>query len=114
MCRPERTKVKLFVDLYRTDQQLRERAALLRMQLHQRDDPRGAGPVLAELFVRLNAVEQEAETLFKQLDNDSTKDSSGATAAQLARGIAHLRRAVDAPGPGAAAGAREDTKLGRS
>lgn len=102
-----RAKVSVFVELYMKNCQLREQAALLRLQLE------GSGPggqtkesagLLAELSARLAAVEEQAEALSKQLDDDSADAAAVATAAHLERKLTGLRRALDAlePGTGAA------------
>ncbi|WP_405736704.1 response regulator [Streptomyces sp. NBC_01537] len=121
-----RAKVSVFVELYMKNCQLREQAALLRLQL-ERDgsgggdragDDRsgrsgssnGAGAaakeavgLLAELSARLAAVEEQAEALSKQLD-ESTDTAAVATAAHLERKLNGLRRALDALEPGSGAG----------
>ncbi|WP_328916537.1 MULTISPECIES: response regulator [unclassified Streptomyces] len=101
-----RAKVSVFVDLYMKNCQLREQAALLRLQLEQ-GVPATAGsnggrePVglLAELSARLAAVEEQAEALSKQL-NESADGAAVATAAHLERKLTGLRRALDALDPG--------------
>ncbi|HEY9374352.1 response regulator [Streptomyces sp.] len=99
-----RAKVSVFVELYMKNCQLREQAALLRLQLE------GGGPgghasqsagLLAELSARLAAVEEQAEALSKQLDDDSADAAAVATAAHLERKLTGLRRALDALEPGA-------------
>ncbi|WP_418959476.1 response regulator [Streptomyces tritici] len=96
-----RAKVSVFVELYMKNCQLREQAALLRLQLEG-----GAGPakesagLLAELSARLAAVEEQAEALSKQLDDDSADAAAVATAAHLERKLTGLRRALDALEPG--------------
>ncbi|MFJ9828557.1 response regulator [Streptomyces sp. NPDC101160] len=101
-----RAKVSVFVELYMKNCQLREQAALLRLQLE------GSGPggqtkesagLLAELSARLAAVEEQAEALSKQLDDDSADAAAVATAAHLERKLTGLRRALDALEPGAGA-----------
>ncbi|MEU8528984.1 MULTISPECIES: response regulator [Streptomyces] len=98
-----RAKVSVFVELYMKNCQLREQAALLRLQLE------GSGPgghakesagLLAELSARLAAVEEQAEALSKQLDDDSADAAAVATAAHLERKLTGLRRALDALEPG--------------
>ncbi|MFF6778825.1 two-component system response regulator [Streptomyces sp. NPDC012637] len=98
-----RAKVSVFVELYMKNCQLREQAALLRLQLE------GGGPngqtkesagLLAELSARLAAVEEQAEALSKQLDDDSADAAAVATAAHLERKLTGLRRALDALEPG--------------
>jgi hypothetical protein len=110
-----RAKVSVFVDLYMKNVQLREQAALLRLQLEQgvpaaaggngrgggRDGREPAG-LVAELSARLAAVEEQAEALSKQL-NESADAAAVATAAHLERKLTGLRRALDAlepPGSG--------------
>ncbi|MER6914177.1 response regulator [Streptomyces sp. NPDC000594] len=102
-----RAKVSVFVDLYMKNCQLREQAALLRLQLEggARSGGGGAGgkePVglLAELSARLAAVEEQAEALSKQLDDESADVAAVATAAHLERKLTGLRRALDALEPG--------------
>ncbi|MFC8510266.1 two-component system response regulator [Streptomyces sp. NPDC057411] len=98
-----RAKVSVFVELYMKNCQLREQAALLRLQL----EGGGAGSqskesagLLAELSARLAAVEEQAEALSKQLDDDSADAAAVATAAHLERKLTGLRRALDALEPG--------------
>jgi CheY-like chemotaxis protein len=104
-----RAKVSVFVELYMKNCQLREQAALLRLQLEQgggRPGSNGAKePVglLAELSARLAAVEEQAEALSKQLD-ESADAAAVATAAHLERKLTGLRRALDALEPGTGAG----------
>ena len=124
-----RAKVSVFVELYMKNCQLREQAALLRLQL-ERDGSGGAADrggdrsdrsgrsgssngasaaakeavgLLAELSARLAAVEEQAEALSKQLD-ESTDTAAVATAAHLERKLNGLRRALDALEPGSGAG----------
>ncbi|MET8832129.1 response regulator [Streptomyces sp. NPDC004610] len=102
-----RAKVSVFVELYMKNCQLREQAALLRLQLEGGGGKSGAGagkePVglLAELSARLAAVEEQAEALSKQLDDESADAAAVATAAHLERKLTGLRRALDALEPGA-------------
>ena len=102
-----RAKVSVFVELYMKNCQLREQAALLRLQLEgnggkaagaESKEPAG---LLAELSARLAAVEEQAEALSKQLDDDSADAAAVATAAHLERKLTGLRRALDALEPGA-------------
>ncbi|MFI6054250.1 two-component system response regulator [Streptomyces violascens] len=99
-----RAKVSVFVELYMKNCQLREQAALLRLQLeggtHGGPAKESAG-LLAELSARLAAVEEQAEALSKQLDDDSADAAAVATAAHLERKLTGLRRALDALEPGA-------------
>ncbi|GGZ45907.1 response regulator [Streptomyces inusitatus] len=103
-----RAKVSVFVELYMKNCQLREQAALLRLQL---DGGAGAQSgtgnaaresvgLLAELSARLAAVEEQAEALSKQLDDESADAAAVATAAHLERKLTGLRRALDALEPG--------------
>ncbi|MFG1671637.1 two-component system response regulator [Streptomyces sp. Y7] len=101
-----RAKVSVFVELYMKNCQLREQAALLRLQLEggggkaagaESKEPAG---LLAELSARLAAVEEQAEALSKQLDDDSADAAAVATAAHLERKLTGLRRALDALEPG--------------
>ncbi|MFI8965196.1 two-component system response regulator [Streptomyces sp. NPDC053493] len=98
-----RAKVSVFVDLYMKNCQLREQAALLRLQLeggaNGGQGSQSAG-LLAELSARLAAVEEQAEALSKQLDDDSADAAAVATAAHLERKLTGLRRALDALEPG--------------
>ncbi|MGW0844453.1 response regulator [Streptomyces sp. NPDC002787] len=101
-----RAKVSVFVELYMKNCQLREQASLLRLQLE--GGGKGAtggskepsGGILAELSARLAAVEEQAEALSKQLDDDSADAAAVATAAHLERKLTGLRRALDALEPG--------------
>lgn len=105
-----RAKVSVFVDLYTKNCQLREQAALLRLQLEQgvpsaagtngsRRGPGQPAGLFAELSARLSAVEEQAEALTKQL-NESADAAAVATAAHLERKLTGLRRALDALEPG--------------
>ncbi|MER5480816.1 response regulator [Streptomyces sp. NPDC002734] len=109
-----RAKVSVFVDLYMKNCQLKEQAALLRLQLEGggerpegeavKEGVAGSG-LLAELSARLAAVEEQAEALSKQLTDEAADAAAVATAAHLERKLNGLRRALDAlePGTGAAA-----------
>jgi CheY-like chemotaxis protein len=105
-----RAKVSVFVELYMKNCQLREQAALLRLQLEAGAQPAGgvhskeAAGLLAELSARLAAVEEQAEALTKQLDDDSADAAVVATAAHLERKLTGLRRALDALEPGTPGG----------
>ncbi|MET9876445.1 response regulator [Actinacidiphila glaucinigra] len=106
-----RAKVSVFVELYMKNCQLREQAALLRLQLEQGARAAGNGskePVglLAELSARLAAVEEQAEALSKQLD-ESADAAAVATAAHLERKLTGLRRALDALEPGTGGGEKK-------
>ncbi|MBW1595449.1 response regulator [Streptomyces sp. JJ38] len=98
-----RAKVSVFVELYMKNVQLREQAALLRLQLENGQGPENtketAAGVLAELSARLAAVEEQAEALSKQL-GDHADAGAVATAAHLERKLSGLRRALDALEPG--------------
>ncbi|CQR61381.1 two-component system response regulator [Streptomyces leeuwenhoekii] len=104
-----RAKVSVFVELYMKNCQLREQAALLRLQLEgggkaaggEAKEPAG---LLAELSARLAAVEEQAEALSKQLSDESTDAAAVATAAHLERKLTGLRRALDALEPGTSGG----------
>ncbi len=105
-----RAKVSVFVELYMKNCQLKEQAALLRLQLDGRaangDVPARSAPasgLLAELSARLAAVEEQAEALTKQLD-ESSDPAAAATATHLERRLSGLRRALDALEPGTGAG----------
>ncbi|MEU9099260.1 response regulator [Streptomyces sp. NPDC048361] len=98
-----RAKVSVFVELYMKNCQLREQAALLRLQLEggtQGGAARESAGLLAELSARLAAVEEQAEALSKQLDDESADAAAVATAAHLERKLTGLRRALDALEPG--------------
>ncbi|MFS4109783.1 two-component system response regulator, partial [Streptomyces sp. PD-S100-1] len=101
-----RAKVSVFVDLYMKNCQLKEQAALLRLQLEGGGKEGGTGEgkesagLLAELSARLAAVEEQAEALSKQLDDESADAAAVATAAHLERKLTGLRRALDALEPG--------------
>ncbi|WP_329141166.1 response regulator [Streptomyces sp. NBC_01476] len=111
-----RAKVSVFVDLYMKNCQLREQAALLRLQLEQGLPSAGSNGdgarrgnggesvgIIAELSARLAAVEEQAEALGKQL-NESGDGAAVATAAHLERKLTGLRRALDALEPGTGGG----------
>ncbi len=106
-----RAKVSVFVELYMKNCQLREQAALLRLQLEGGGGKAAVGDtkepagLLAELSARLAAVEEQAEALSKQLDDDSADAAAVATAAHLERKLTGLRRALDALEPGTGSGA---------
>ncbi|MEU5342867.1 MULTISPECIES: response regulator [unclassified Streptomyces] len=106
-----RAKVSVFVELYMKNCQLREQAALLRLQLEGGGGKAAVGDskepagLLAELSARLAAVEEQAEALSKQLDDDSADAAAVATAAHLERKLTGLRRALDALEPGTGNGA---------
>ncbi|WP_406006412.1 response regulator [Streptomyces sp. NBC_00637] len=105
-----RAKVSVFVELYMKNCQLREQAALLRLQLEGGGGKAAVGGVkesaglLAELSARLAAVEEQAEALSKQLDDESADAAAVATAAHLERKLTGLRRALDALEPGTGSG----------
>ncbi|MFD6246360.1 response regulator [Streptomyces roseolus] len=99
-----RAKVSVFVELYMKNCKLREQAALLRLQLEgggEGGQGKEAAGLLAELSARLAAVEEQAEALSKQLDDESADAAAVATAAHLERKLTGLRRALDALEPGA-------------
>jgi CheY-like chemotaxis protein len=106
-----RAKVSVFVELYMKNCQLREQAALLRLQLEgggravAGGDAKEPAGLLAELSARLAAVEEQAEALSKQLDDESADAAAVATAAHLERKLTGLRRALDALEPGTGGGA---------
>ncbi|MEG3631150.1 response regulator [Streptomyces poriticola] len=104
-----RAKVSVFVELYMKNCQLREQAALLRLQLEgggkaEGGEARESAGLLAELSARLAAVEEQAEALSKQLGDESTDAAAVATAAHLERKLTGLRRALDALEPGSSGG----------
>ncbi|MFI5757879.1 two-component system response regulator [Streptomyces sp. NPDC051569] len=99
-----RAKVSVFVELYMKNCQLKDQAELLRLQLAGAGEAREPAGLLAELSARLAAVEEQAEALSKQLDDDAADASAVATAAHLERKLTGLRRALDALGPGAGSG----------
>lgn len=94
-----RAKVTVFVELHMKNDQLREQAALLRLEL---EGSSGEGVavrpdgLLAELSARLAAVEDEAEAITKQLDDASRGATRGLTAGRLEQRIQRLRQALDA------------------
>jgi CheY-like chemotaxis protein len=94
-----RAKVSVFVDLYMKNCQLKEQAALLRLQLEADGAPALGSALIGELSARLAAVEEQAEALTKQLDG-SPEAAAAASAAHLERKLAGLRRALDALRPG--------------
>ncbi|AJE81912.1 MULTISPECIES: response regulator [Streptomyces] len=99
-----RAKVSVFVELYMKNCQLREQAALLRLQIEgdgKAEVAKEPAGLLAELSARLAAVEEQAEALSKQLDEESADTAAVATAAHLERKLTGLRRALDALEPGA-------------
>ncbi|WP_030301487.1 response regulator [Streptomyces katrae] len=103
-----RAKVSVFVELYTKNCQLREQAALLRLQLEgggSGADSKETAGLLAELSARLAAVEEQAEALTKQLGEESADAAVVATAAHLERKLTGLRRALDALEPGTGGGA---------
>jgi CheY-like chemotaxis protein len=122
-----RAKVSVFVELYMKNCQLKEQAALLRLQLDNGSAPvagrsngngiatarigsrPSSGGVLPELSVRLAAAEEQAEALTKQL-NETSDPAAAATAAHLERKLSDVRRLLDAlePGSGAARVSGED------
>ncbi|CAM5662058.1 response regulator [Streptomyces coeruleorubidus] len=96
-----RAKVSVFVELYMKNCQLREQASLLRLQLEGNGkDADGEAKESAGLLAELAAVEEQAEALTKQLNDDSTDAAAVATAAHLERKLTGLRRALDALEPG--------------
>ncbi|MET7320953.1 response regulator [Streptomyces sp. NPDC005549] len=104
-----RAKVSVFVELYMKNCQLREQAALLRLQLEgngkaEAGETKEPAGLLAELSARLAAVEEQAEALSKQLGDESTDAAAVATAAHLERKLTGLRRALDALEPGSSGG----------
>ncbi|MEU3187458.1 response regulator [Streptomyces sp. NPDC006923] len=99
-----RAKVSVFVELYMKNCQLKDQAELLRLQLAGAGEAREPTGLLAELSARLAAVEEQAEALSKQLDDDSADASAVATAAHLERKLTGLRRALDALEPGTGSG----------
>ncbi|WP_405611459.1 response regulator [Streptomyces sp. NBC_01511] len=99
-----RAKVSVFVELYMKNCQLKEQAELLRLQLAGAGEVKEPTGLLAELSARLAAVEEQAEALSKQLDDDSADAAAVATAAHLERKLTGLRRALDALEPGSGGG----------
>lgn len=95
-----RAKVSVFVDLYMKNCQLKEQAALLRLQLEAGEQASLGGALLGELSGRLAAVEEQAEALTKQLDG-TAEAGVAATVVHLERKLAALRQALDALRPGA-------------
>jgi CheY-like chemotaxis protein len=110
-----RAKVSVFVELHMKNRQLREQGALLRLQLEGGTAQAAGGDegptgLLAELSARLAAVEEQAEALSRQLDDESVDVGAAATAAHLDRKLTGLRRALDALEAGSAE-ARDDTRM---
>ncbi|MFC8829764.1 two-component system response regulator [Streptomyces sp. NPDC057137] len=99
-----RAKVSVFVELYMKNCQLKEQAELLRLQLAGAGEVKEPAGLLAELSARLAAVEEQAEALSKQLDDESADAVAVATAAHLERKLTGLRRALDALEPGSGGG----------
>lgn len=99
-----RAKVSVFVELYMKNCQLKEQAELLRLQLAGAGEVKEPAGLLAELSARLAAVEEQAEALSKQLDDESADAGAVATAAHLERKLTGLRRALDALEPGSGGG----------
>ncbi len=95
-----RAKVSVFVDLYMKNCQLKEQAALLRLQVEAGEQSTLGGALLGEFSARLSAVEEQAEALTKQLDG-SPDAGVAATVGHLERRLAALRQALDALRPGA-------------
>jgi response regulator RpfG family c-di-GMP phosphodiesterase len=83
-----RTKVSIFVELHRKNQQLREQSELLRTQFAAAP----AGEFAAELAERLTAVEQQVAVL-----NEWTSQDAEATKAMstLEQRVAELKTAID-------------------
>ncbi|MFB7668940.1 two-component system response regulator [Kitasatospora sp. NPDC056138] len=94
-----RAKVSVFVDLYTKNCQLKEQAALLRLQLEAGEQQAIGGALLGELSARLASVEEQAEALTKQLAG-STEAGAAVAAAHLERKLASLRQALEALRPG--------------
>jgi CheY-like chemotaxis protein len=95
-----RAKVSVFVDLYLKNRQLREQAALLRMQLAgslaaPAAMPEAADPVLAELSGRLESVEQQVTVITGQLAA-SADPALAESVEHLEQRVAQLRAAFDA------------------
>jgi CheY-like chemotaxis protein len=88
-----RAKVSVFVDLYLKNRQLRDQAALLRRHLSAAG---GAPDVLAELGERLDAVQEQAESLAEE---DALPASAAAAVKELQARLAHLREAFNALQP---------------
>ncbi|MGK4580901.1 response regulator [Kitasatospora sp. HPMI-4] len=95
-----RAKVSVFVDLYTKNCQLKEQAALLRLQLEAGEQPAIGSMLLGELSARLASVEEQAEALTKQLAG-SSEAGAAVTAAHLERKLTSLRQALEALRPGA-------------
>jgi CheY-like chemotaxis protein len=93
-----RAKVAVFVDLYVKNRQLREQADLLRRQAEAAAGD-GSGAVLAELSRRVSAVETITTTL-ASMPTVKTDPALADGIAQLDRGVARLRDALDALGAG--------------
>jgi len=95
-----RAKVSVFVELYMKNCQLKEQAALLRLQVEDGSRKAGSAGVLEELSERLAAAEEQAEALTKQL-GETGEPAAAATAAHLERKLAEVRKLLDALEPGA-------------
>jgi CheY-like chemotaxis protein len=90
-----RAKVSVFIELYMKNVQLKEQAALLRLELEGEPGMRPTG-LLAELSARLAAVEEEVEGITKDLDEMSAGVARSVTADRLELRIRRLRQALDA------------------
>ncbi|MDH6127687.1 CheY-like chemotaxis protein [Kitasatospora sp. GP82] len=95
-----RAKVSVFVDLYTKNCQLKEQAALLRLQLEAGEQSSIGGGLLGELSARLASAEEQVEALTKQLAG-SSEAGAAVTAAHLERKLSSLRQALEALRPGA-------------
>jgi CheY-like chemotaxis protein len=102
-----RAKVSVFVDLYRKNRQLRAQANTLRQRLGGTDERSGrsTSELVADLAVRLTAVEQQVGVLVAhvaqtvQAADDAADQATGSTGPaldELTRRLAQLREAVDA------------------
>lgn len=87
-----RAKVSVFIELYDKNRQLREQADLLRRQLA---GDGGASDLAEELGGRLASIEEQVETLDKQV-SAAAYDGLAETVAQLTERVARMRAALDA------------------
>ncbi|MFH8591488.1 two-component system response regulator [Streptomyces rimosus] len=95
-----RAKVSVFITLYVTNRRLHEQTVLLEAERQRRcghpaTAPAAASGVLAEVDVRLQAVEDAARDLFAQLPVPHTPVGTLATAAALAEQLTRLRQHTD-------------------
>lgn len=87
-----RTKVSVFVELHRKNQQLREQSELLRAQ-HATPLP---GPVAADLHRRIGAIEEQAAALAEWASGD---EEAAKAVSVLEQQLRELRDSVKGLGP---------------